>query len=172
MSKEIKGEKYGRHYLESFKKSIVAEIEREGHAIKMVCERHNLSVNTVHRWIDNYASSNYFESKRKRRSPAEKNKIIREIISGRSTIGEAQLKYQIDCRDTITLWLREYKKAQRELSAIPVETKAVTDQQPGGAEILKELEMARVKIRALEIMIDIAGDQFKVDIRKKFGAKQ
>ena len=40
------------------------------------------------------------------------------------------------------------------------------------SDLQKELEMARLKIRALEIMVDIASDQFKVDIRKKFGAKQ
>jgi transposase len=171
MSKEIKGKKYGRLYLETYKKSIVSEIESEGNAIKMVCERHNLSANTVSKWVESYASSTYFEQKKKRRSPAERNKIVREIISGRSTISDVQLKYTIDCRDTITSWLREYKKADQELSDLR-ESNAIPEKELQFTEMQRELELARLKVRALEVMVDIASDQFKVDIRKKFGAKQ
>ncbi|HEX8607422.1 MAG TPA: transposase [Pedobacter sp.] len=171
MSKEVKGTKYGRLYLETYKKSIVAEIESEGHAIKMVCERHGLSVNTVNKWIESYASSTYFEQKKKRRSPAEKNKIVREIISERSTISDVQLKYGIDCRETINSWLREYRKAEQELSDLQ-QSDAIPEKELQLAEMQKELELGRLKIRALEVMVDIASDQFKVDIRKKFGAKQ
>ncbi|MGY4386698.1 transposase [Pedobacter sp. UYP24] len=171
MSKEIKGKKYGRLYLESYKKSIVAEIEREGNAIKMVCERHGLDVNTASRWVQSYASSTYFEQKKKRRSVSEKNKIVREIISGRSTIGEVQLKYNLDCRDTITKWVREYKKAEQEVSDLASDA-TIPEKDLQLSEMQKELEMARLKIRALEVMVDIASDQFKVNIRKKFGAKQ
>lgn len=166
-----KGKKYGRYYLESYKQSIVSEIEREGNAIKMVCERHGLPTGTVTKWMDGYASNIYFEQKKKRRSPAERNKIIREILSGRSTISDVQLKYHIDCRDTITKWLREYKKAEKELSDSPG-TETTPEKELQFSEMQKELEMARLKIRALEIVVDIASDQFKVDIRKKFGAKQ
>ena len=34
------------------------------------------------------------------------------------------------------------------------------------------LSQAQLKIRALEIMLDIASAEFKVNIRKKYGAKQ
>jgi transposase len=171
MSKEIKGKKYGRLYLESYKKSIVAEIEREDGAISLVCERHGLTRSAVQHWLDKYASSSYFENRQKRRSPALKNKVIREILSGRSTINEVQLKYSIDCRNTITNWLKKYKKTEQELSGL-AETDLVPQKDMQLIEMQKELEMARLKIRALEIVVDIASDQFKVDIRKKFGAKQ
>ena len=36
----------------------------------------------------------------------------------------------------------------------------------------KELAAARLKIAALETMIDMAEEQFKISIRKKPGAKQ
>ena len=36
----------------------------------------------------------------------------------------------------------------------------------------KALEMANLKIKALDTMIDIAEEQLKIDIRKKSGAKQ
>jgi hypothetical protein len=36
----------------------------------------------------------------------------------------------------------------------------------------QELEMEQLRTRALNVMIDIAEDQFKIPIRKKSGAKQ
>uniref|UniRef100_UPI001A97A245 helix-turn-helix domain-containing protein n=1 Tax=Desertivirga arenae TaxID=2810309 RepID=UPI001A97A245 len=116
-------------------------------------------------------SSEYLANRQKRRSPSERNKIIREILSGRSTISEVQLKYGIDCRDTVTKWLREYKRDEQELS-VPPPIDNIPQEDPQLIEMQKELEMARLKIRALEIVVDIASDQFKVDIIKKFGAKQ
>ena len=157
--------------MESYKKSIVSEVEREGGAISLICERHNLSTTTVTVWIGKYASIEYLRKKQKRRGPAEKNKIIRELVSGRSTISEVQLKYRIDCRDTVTKWLREYKKTEQG-SCQDDNTTPIPEKDLGLIEMRKELEMARLKIRALEIVVDIASDQFKVDIRKKFGAKQ
>lgn len=171
MSKEIKGKKFGRLYLESYKKSIVAEVEREGGAVSLVSERHGISRNRVQVWMGKYGSVDYLASRGKRRSPSEINKIVREIVSGRSTISEVQLKYQIDCRDTITLWIRKYKKAEQELCQ-DAKTPPIPEKDLELREMQKELEMARLKIRALEIVVDIASDQFKVDIRKKFGAKQ
>ncbi|WP_207533932.1 hypothetical protein, partial [Desertivirga arenae] len=96
MSKEIKGKKFGRLYLESYKKTIIAEVEREGGSINLICDRHNLAKSTVLAWAVKYGSSEYLANRQKRRSPSERNKIIREILSGRSTISEVQLKYGID----------------------------------------------------------------------------
>jgi hypothetical protein len=39
-------------------------------------------------------------------------------------------------------------------------------------ELTKQLSEAKLKIKALETMIDIAEQQFKISIRKKSGAKQ
>lgn len=169
---ENQHKKYGRLYLESYKRAIVAEIEREGNGIKIVCERHGLPTSSVHRWISEYGSPDYLANRQHRRSLSEKNTIIREIISGRSTISEVQAKYQIDCRDTITLWIRQYKKAQQELADGAVKEPVSISQDVQVTELQKELELARLKIRALEVVVDIASEQFKVDIRKKFGAKQ
>lgn len=171
MSKEIKGKKFGRLYLESYKKTIVAEVEREGGAVSLVSERHGLVRSRVQAWMNKYGSSNYLAGRQKRLSPAERNKIIREIVSGRSTISEIQIKYQIDCRDTVTKWLRAYKKAEQDLSEAS-QTPNIPEKDLQLIEMQKELEMARLKIRALEIVVDIASEQFKVNIRKKFGARQ
>lgn len=171
MLKEVNGKRFGRLYLESYKKIVVAEVELEGGAVSLVSERHGLLRSRVQVWMNKYGSSDYLSGRKKRRSPAEKNKIVREILSGRSTISEVQFKYNIDCRDTITWWIREYKKAEQELSGL-AETDPVPQKDMQLIEMQRELELARLKIRALEIVVDIASDQFKVDIIKKFGAKQ
>jgi hypothetical protein len=52
------------------------------------------------------------------------------------------------------------------------------DQQPDPdskkalAEALKKLEEAELKVKALNTLIDVAEEQFKIAIRKKAGARQ
>lgn len=169
MSREVAGKKFGRLYLASFKKQIVAEIEVEG-SVVLVCERHGVNRHTVQMWINRYGSASYIESKGKKRNLSERNNIAREIVSGKLSIEEVQLKYSVDCRDTVTKWVREYKRDQDSLIAsLPQATVlAETESVPESAANLK---LAELKIRALEVMLDIASKEFKVDIRKKFGAK-
>lgn len=172
MEEEITEKREGKYYLESYKKEVVAEIEREGRAIKRVCGRHGLPIKTVNRWIQQYASITYRENGIKKLNFAEKNKIVREIISGRLTVSQVQLKYKLNCRDTILKWLRDYKKTQHNPDRSPEPGCPIPEKDLMLTDMQKELEMARLKIRALEVMVDIASDQFKVNIRKKFGAKQ
>ncbi|MNL20818.1 hypothetical protein D3C87_1420840 [compost metagenome] len=119
-----------------------------------------------------YGSSSYQENKSRRRSLSERNGIAREIVSGQLSIEEAQLKYKADCRDTVYSWIRSYKREQQGLvellpqAGVLVETGSLQASVPSA-----ELKLAELKIRALEIMLDIASKEFKVDIRKKFGAK-
>lgn len=40
------------------------------------------------------------------------------------------------------------------------------------AEALKKLEEAELKVKALNTLIDVAEEQFKIAIRKKAGARQ
>lgn len=171
MTKEIKGKKYGRLYLESYKKEVVRQVEQEG-SIMLICERLGLLKKTVSAWLKKYGSDHYRTHKSPGRSLQERNRIAREIVSGKLSIEEAQLKYQMECRDTVTLWIRQYKRAQQELpELLQQELKAeepVLEQEVSP----EELRLAHLKIRALETMLDIASKEFKTDIRKKFGAKQ
>lgn len=163
------GKKFGRLYLESFKKQIVSEIEIEG-SIALTCERHDLNRRTAQLWIKRYGSASFHENKGERRNLSERNAIAREIVSGKLSIEEVQLKYSVDCRDTVTKWVREYKRDHDSLigSLPPESVPAEMESLPGTASALK---LSELKVRALEVMLDIASKEFKVDIRKKFGAK-
>lgn len=172
MTKEIKGKKFGRLYLPAYKIEIVKECEDEG-SIVLVCERHSLARGTVSTWMRQYSSQEYQQNKSKRRTLSEREAIAREIVSGHLSIEEAQLRYDLSCRDTITLWVRKYKRRQALLvQYLPDQEASTGDTVVFETASSEELKLSRLKIRALEVMLDIAGKEFKVDIRKKFGAKQ
>lgn len=172
MSKEEKGKKFGRLYLESFKQEVVAEAEREGN-LALVCARHGISSNAMRDWLKTYGSSSYHQNKKKRRSLSEREGVAREIVSGHISIEEAMLKYNAMDRDTVTMWIRNYKLRQQELvDLLPAELHSAETESLAGSDSSADLKLAELKIRALEMMLDIASKEFQVDIRKKFGAKQ
>lgn len=174
MSKEIENKKIGRLYITSFKKKLVLEVEKEDGAITMIADRHGVNRNVLSHWLKQYGSEAYKSSKRKYRTALESHRIASEIVLGKLTIEEVQVKYNVPCRDTVTGWVKKYKRAQREFyspsTGVPViEHLSETCTQEHHDDSLSQ---AQLKIRALEIMLDIASAEFKVNIRKKYGAKQ
>jgi hypothetical protein len=96
------------------------------------------------------------------------------------TIFEARAAYRVNSTVTITKWLKESKRENAELVAsnsVPMVNKE-QNQQPDPdskralAEALKKLEEAELKVKALNTLIDVAEEQFKISIRKKAGARQ
>jgi transposase-like protein len=171
MSKEVKGKKFGRLYLESFKQAVAAEAEREGN-LALVCERHGISTKAIQDWMKIYGSISYHENKTKRRSLSEREGIAREIVSGHISISDAVLKYNVASRDTVTVWIRKYKLRQQDLlELLPAEQGSSEPDALLVNASRADLKLADLKIRALEMMLDIASKEFGVDIRKKFGAK-
>lgn len=113
----------------------------------------------------------------KKISNSEKRWIVREIESGRMTIGEAKERIELlstDPRSLIHSWRKKF--APEIAFTLPVMTEK--DKQKLQAahkrmeELEKQLEDAQMKNIALETMIDIAEEQLKIVIRKKSGPKQ
>jgi predicted RNA-binding protein len=89
------------------------------------------------------------------------------------TLQEARLAYNMKSYSAIINLLRQ-EKENGELRA-DMESKANNQPQPedqGKIALQKALDEAQLKIKALNTLIDIAEDQFKIPIRKKPGAKQ
>ena len=170
MLSEGRSKKFGRLYLESFKQEVVREAELEG-SLAFVCQRHGISETTLQRWMSKYGSIAYQQGKSRRRSLSEREGIAREIVSGHISVEEAMLKYNAPERDTINQWIRQYKQRQQELIVLPEAISSIAPESEPDAASSADLKAAELKIRALEIMLDIASKEFKVDIRKKFGAK-
>ena len=106
----------------------------------------------------------------------KKKEVVEEYLRGGVSLRELEGKYGINFR-TIHRWVKEAEadfepgersrgKERRELavkqSELPAEVR----------ELQKELEKARLKNELLTVMIEIAEEQFGIDIRKKSGAKQ
>ena len=110
-------------------------------------------------------------------SKAEKRWIVREIQSGRMTIGEAKEHFTARSKNAEALvrsWFKEYSPD------IDFTLPLMTEKEKQKVEELrlqlkkaeKQLEHAQMKNIALETMIDIAEEQLKIVIRKKSGLKQ
>ncbi|MGN6540815.1 MAG: transposase, partial [Ginsengibacter sp.] len=100
----------------------------------------------------------------------DKTAIVRAINEGRTTKKEACISHDID-KKVLNQWIRNFRNQSDELSSsnevTMIEIKDSLKEEAG-----KELAQAMLKIKALETMIDIAEEQFKINIRKKFRAKQ
>lgn len=115
--------------------------------------------------------------KQKAISLAEKRWYVREISSGRMTIGEAceRIKFMSKApRSSIYYWQKHF--ASEIEFTLPVmtgkEKQKLDAAQKRMKELEKQLEDTQMKNIALETMIDIAEEQLRISIRKKSGPKR
>lgn len=113
----------------------------------------------------------------KKISNSEKRWLVREIESGRMTVGEAKERIELFSKDPGSLIHFWRKKFAPEITfTLPVMTEKEKQKLHAAhrrmKELEKQLEDAQMKNIALETMIDIAEEQLKIIIRKKSGPKQ
>jgi transposase len=165
-------------YDKSFILEIVESIER-GVPRSHITREHGIARSVQAVWMRDYGSPGYHASKQGHVSQQEKRTIVRAIEEGRMTIYEARIAYRVNSTVTITKWIKEAKRENAELvlsntalMAKKRDQQADPDTQKALAEALKKLEEAELKVKALNTLIDVAEEQFKIAIRKKAGAKQ
>jgi transposase-like protein len=110
-----------------------------------------------------------------------KSSICFDVLSGRLTYSEATRIYAIKGKDTVRRWVKQYEQ-QCNLHQMMLPDNTIPDNdnqlvnneelQRKTQELEEALKMAKLKIRALETMIDIAESQLNIEIRKKSGTKQ
>jgi hypothetical protein len=164
--------KIGGHYDKLAIQKIVEAIEG-GMRRRDVCLIYGLSRSTISDWMREYGSASYKVHKQGHLNKAQKRSMIRAIREGRMTLQEAKLAYNMKSYNAIITLLRQ-EKENSELSG-DMENKP--PHSPKGEDeekkaLQKALEEAQLKIKALNTLIDVAEDQFKIPIRKKPGAKQ
>jgi len=141
---------------------------------KSVCEQYNIALSTLNVWMRSYGSAHYHRHKRRSFTPQQKRNIVRAITEDRLSVKEAAIANSISV-DAIRGWMRTINQENTELAVL---NRSVMAQQlpvssPGDLKALQQqLQEAQLKIAALETMIEIAEKQFKIEIRKKPGAKQ
>ena len=110
-------------------------------------------------------------------SKAEKRWIVRELQSGRMTMGEAKTHFAARSKNPeglIRSWQIPY--APEIDFTLPVMTEKEKQKLDAAQKRMKELEQqledAQMKNIALETMIDLAEEKLRISIRKKAGPKQ
>lgn len=164
--------KNGGHYDKLAVQKIVEAIEggmRRGD----VCLIYGVSRSTISYWMREYGSASYKVSKQGHLNNAQKRSMIRAIQEGRMTLKEAKLAYNMKSYTAILTLLRQ----EGEKSELVGHMDGKANNVPAGDDeekkaLKKALEQAELKIKALNTLIDVAEDQFKIPIRKKPGAKQ
>lgn len=97
--------------------------------------------------------------------------VISQVEKGELTYKQAQIKYGIQGRSTVLVWLRKFgnldwSKPNLLFMAKSKETPAQTIK-----KLEKQLEDERLKNKILNTMIDISDSQYGTQIRKKFSPK-
>lgn len=104
-------------------------------------------------------------------TPQQIRPIVRAILEGRLTRQEASVKCSVTV-NAINCWVKNYQQEEADLSVLKQDNMPTLAPPPADTGLLQELEAAKLKIKALETMIEVAEEQFNIPIRKKFGAKQ
>ncbi len=170
----------GCSFDKGFIKGVVKAIEK-GLPRSEAIKRYGMARSTLSDWMREYGSQAYHAGKQRRVGLADRRSIVRAIEEGRMTVAEAKLAYNLKWTPRITKWLRDYRRENEELviSGKTLMKDKMENQQPDSdtdkkalAQALKELEEEKLKVKALNTLIDVAEEQFKISIRKKPGARQ
>jgi transposase len=165
-------QRQGGHFDKLAIQKIVEAIEG-GMPRREVCLIYGVARSTVSGWVREYGSASYKLNQKGPLNNAQKRSMIRAIREGRMTLQEARLAYNMKSYSAIIKLLRQ-EKENDELRA-DMESNGNNQPPPEDQEkiaLRKALEEAQLKIKALNTLIDVAEDQFKIPIRKKPGAKQ
>ena len=110
-----------------------------------------------------------------RYSLAFKQKVIREIETGKFSIGEARRIYDIKGCATIPGWLKKLGKHHLLDKVVRIEMKGEKDKLKELERQKKQLESAlaqeHLKNLCLEALIESAEEHYGVDLKKNFGEK-
>jgi transposase len=146
----------------------VNEVE-SGSTKQEVAAKYGIAYSTILSWLARFGGKSYLTMKRTMRSDQQKRIIVRKVQGGDMTFKEACLSYGIKHRNMLTAWIRKFDEGIGDIDSNeppePMSDVVFPD-------LKKALDQANLKVLALETMIDVAEEQFKIKIRKKPGAKQ
>lgn len=173
-NEDLRGVGNRPHFNKLLIRQIVQAVER-GATRREVINRYGMSKSTLSDWMREYGSPAYHAAIRPL-GVADRRSLVRKIEEGSMTIAEAKLAFNITTK-MVNKYLRDAEKEKAELSRISTlmdknETRAEMISCDDAQALKKALQEAELKIKALNSLIDVAEDQFKIAIRKKPGAKQ
>ncbi|MCH6198286.1 hypothetical protein MMU07_01740 [Aquiflexum sp. LQ15W] len=113
-------------------------------------------------------------------SEDSRRKIVMEVLSGTLTKEQARNVYGIKSKSAILEWMRIFAGLERRVPKDPLPIlRDMSEKQDSTGELKgrirqleEELKLSRLKGRAYQIMVDIAKEEYGLDLEKKSGAKQ
>lgn len=165
-------------YKIEFKKLIV-DMYEQGIAGRTIQSRYKIPESSLYRWRKRFGSKGEVRGIKEKIPVHKKRSIVRAIISGKLTDKEAMNKYQVS-NQSVQKWKALYSAENDELylsNHLHVRKKKAKKEKPDAAvnevsQLRQQLADAKLKIAALDTLIDVAEDQLKINIRKKPGARQ
>jgi transposase-like protein len=108
-----------------------------------------------------------------------KRQVVQEVLSGQISKEVARKRYGIGGNTTILDWMRVYAGFKtKETGTNPLlnlQAMQIDNEKARLEEEIKrlqsELDLAKLKGRAYQIMVEIAKEQYGLDLEKKSGAK-
>ncbi len=168
---------HGGHFDPRLRNELIKEIEA-GTPRSVIAYQYGVSRAAISKWMRADSSAQY-----KAKQPGtyltdvEKRSIVRQVEQGALTPYAARQTYGLS-GNMLNKWLKASLKENVELAVHdPFEMKDKPEERSGlqdseNEALKKALEEARLKISALNTLIDVAENQFKIKIRKKAGARQ
>ena len=111
-----------------------------------------------------------------------KKQVVEDIVKTGLGISNAMIKYSIGSERSVYRWLRKYKKfyTDDKNTTLPIMEKEKLASEDLSKEVLikqkesleVQLKQALLELEASKILIDIAKEEFNIDLRKKRGAKR
>lgn len=103
-----------------------------------------------------------------------KKNVVKEVLEGRIYKDEARRRYGIKGKSAVLNWIRKFDASQNHgmKDSHPTPTQPHSQLEEENKRLSEELELERLRTLSLNVMIDLAEEQFKIPIRKKSGAKQ
>jgi transposase-like protein len=133
--------------------------------------------------MENTQENRYVKRTQKDYSTSLKLQIVQEIETGNLSISLATKKYGIQCRKTVVEWLKKFgnfdwdnqtplnmpKSPEQKIMELEAQVKLLEKQK---ALLEREAYVADKKAIIFDMMIDIAEQEYKIDIRKNLPPEQ
>lgn len=133
--------------------------------------------------MENTQENRYVKRTQKDYSMSLKLQIVQEIETGNLSISFATKKYGIQCRKTVVEWLKKFgnfdwdnqtplnmpKSPEQKIMELEAQVKLLEKQK---ALLEREAYVADKKAIIFDMMIDIAEQEYKIDIRKNLPPEQ
>ena len=154
------------NYAIAFRQEAVRLVE-SGLSQREVIQRLGINHASLQAWLRQHGTAVYSQIRRKLFTPTQKHQIVRALLDGRLSEDEALLKHGLRLKSTLRGWVAAHQAAEAAPPSVP-DPPAVTGE---CATLAAQLRQAQWQIEALHTLIDQAEAAYKIDIRKKAGAK-